>query len=305
MSHLRNSNTATGFARPNKARADHRLFRRRFRPRRGESGVTLIEVVLAVAVAAFVLTTATAFLVSISNIWTQRDQRHFFEDHVDGVTEFLRSTLHRAGTEIRAEANAGNGRPAEDRAEDNGEDEGGNNEESERGDTDSGSGGSRNRSSAQNDGGSAALLEQADEPVEWKAPPGFARYRDPLLHFTLNEKPPLFSGAETPDLPEIRTFLHFDRDDGLSLLWYSRLQENSEDVDDLHRTELSPFVKELNYVYWDERMEQWEETDEPKRGDGEDQFLLPRFVKFVFEHEGVTKERFLAIPAPSKNALLY
>jgi Tfp pilus assembly protein PilW len=62
--------------------------------------MTLIEVVLALAVAGFLLTAATSFVVSVSSIWSDRTQRHFFEDHVDGVTEFLRSALQTAGSSI-------------------------------------------------------------------------------------------------------------------------------------------------------------------------------------------------------------
>ena len=57
------------------------------------SGMTLIEVVLALAVAGFLLAAATSFVVSISNIWAERSLRNFFEDHVDGVTEFINAYL--------------------------------------------------------------------------------------------------------------------------------------------------------------------------------------------------------------------
>ncbi|MGB0259406.1 MAG: prepilin-type N-terminal cleavage/methylation domain-containing protein, partial [Coraliomargarita sp.] len=40
------------------------------------SGMTLIEVVLAIAVAGFVLASATTFLISVSNIWHERQNRH-------------------------------------------------------------------------------------------------------------------------------------------------------------------------------------------------------------------------------------
>jgi len=39
--------------------------------------------------------------------------------------------------------------------------------------------------------------------------------------------------------------------------------------------------------------------------DGNDQFILPRFLKLTFEYENETQERTLTIPVPSKSALLY
>jgi hypothetical protein len=39
-------------------------------------------------------------MVSVTNAWLERQDRHFFEDHVDGVTEFLQASFSIAGTEI-------------------------------------------------------------------------------------------------------------------------------------------------------------------------------------------------------------
>jgi hypothetical protein len=61
----------------------------------------------------------------------------------------------------------------------------------------------------------------------------------------------------------------------------------------------------VEYVYWDERFEKWESETEPKEGEGDDQFILPRFIKLTFEYEAVTKERTLTIPVTSRNALIF
>ena len=62
--------------------------------------MSLIEVVLAIAVAGFVLTSAVSLLVSVTSIWSERSERHFFADHVDGVTEFLNATFSATEAEI-------------------------------------------------------------------------------------------------------------------------------------------------------------------------------------------------------------
>ena len=86
---------------------------------------------------------------------------------------------------------------------------------------------------------------------------------------------------------------------------YTPLQEDSEDLDDLRRTPISNLITKVEYVYWDERFEKWETETEPKEGEGDDQFILPRFLKLTFEYEGVIKERSLTIPVTSRNALIF
>lgn len=240
----------------------------KFRPAlvtRTRDGMTLIEVVLAIAVAGFVLVSATSFLVSVSSIWAEREDRHFFEDHVDGVTEFLKACFSNAGMEIKLE-------------------------------NDEGDGGSQSSSS---------LIGTIGDAVAWARPPGFRDYEDPLLNFTLANTPPLLIGES--DLPPlgVNIFLQFDKEEGLSLVWYSKLQEEVEDERDLRRTEISPLVTKLSYIYWDENIEKWEEEDKPMEGEGDEQFLLPRFIKIFFEKDGIQKERTLALPLSSKSALIF
>ena len=80
---------------------------------------------------------------------------------------------------------------------------------------------------------------------------------------------------------------------------------DSEDLEDLRRTALSDLVTRVEYVYWDERFEKWESETEPKEGEGDDQFILPRFIKLTFEYESVTKERTLTIPVTSRRAFIF
>ena len=279
--------------------------------------MTLLEVILAIAVAGFVLAAATSFVVSVSNIWLERNDRHFFGDHVDGVAEFLGAAFSRAGVTITLEGDENDSEAGE---ADNGGGSGDGESNADSGDReaeeaptdstpevdigeDSGDGGGRSRDSEER--GSAGLVHTASDPIAWERPPGFARYRDPLLHFRLSEPPPLLAVAGRAEIPAIHAFLFFQPDEGLSLLWYSELQEESEATEDLRRTPVSSLVSELHYIYWDERFERWEEEDEPKRGEGDDQFLLPRFLKLVFEYEGETKERIITLPVPSRDAFLF
>ncbi|MGJ8639048.1 MAG: PilW family protein [Opitutaceae bacterium] len=251
---------------------------------RETAGFTLIEVILAIALAGFILAAATTILVSISRIWVDREERNFFEDHVDGVVEFLNSSFAAAGMEIALGENTENGTTGDLQAPPT---------------TD----GQTTDNTAESTSG--GLLRVSEEPVGWANPPGFSDYKDPLLNFKLTTTPPLLVNLDNAPTIGVDVFLYFDRDEGLSLLWYSLLQEEAEDIDDLRRTEISPLVSEIRYIYWDERFEKWEEEKEPKDGEGNDEYLLPRFIKLVFEYEGETKERTLAIPVPSTSALLF
>jgi prepilin-type N-terminal cleavage/methylation domain-containing protein len=266
-----------------------------------KSGMSLLEVILAIAVAGFVLAAAVSLLVSISSIWSERAERHFFVDHVDGVTEFLNATFATAGVEIAL----GESDP-DSETEPGGGDEGKSDLELDL--KMNGTGGEiNNKNNAEEEETSEAggLVRASDEPVGWARPPGFADYKDPLLNFNLTKAPPLLVGLENAPLLGLDAYLYFDDNEGLSLLWYSILQEETDDISDLRRTTISPLVTDIHYIYWDESFEKWEEEDEPMEGDGADQYILPRFIKLTFEYEDETQVRTFTIPVPSKSALIY
>ena len=63
---------------------------------RGVAAFTLLEVILAVTIAGALLAGAATLMVSVTNAWLERQDQHFFEDHVDGVTEFLQASFSMA-----------------------------------------------------------------------------------------------------------------------------------------------------------------------------------------------------------------
>lgn len=278
--------------------------------------MSLIEVVLAIAVAGFVLTAATSFVVSVSSIWSTRAERHFFEDHVDGVMQFLQSSFDRAGIAIATERAGDSGDSEQDGDGDGNGDDGDSGETQPPNgdvptvdiDTDGGLTIDREVDGEGSKGKdkSVSLIQGSEEPISWERLPGASNYEDPFLGFELNALPPLFNApAELPQLGGVRAYLHFDRRHGLRLLWHPLLQEEVEDSDDLRSTQLSALVEQVEYIYWDERFEAWEIEEEPLKGDGQDQFLLPRYLRFTFTHEGVSETRNLAIPVPSRSVFIF
>ena len=270
---------------------------------RGVAAFTLLEVILAVAIAGALLAGAATLMVSVTNAWFERQDRHFFEDHVDGVTEFLQASFSIAGTEIALGDEDGSGGSTIS--------ETGNEIEADGSQVTVDISGNNNLEGGNSMEGntestaSSGLIRVSEDPIDWSQPPGFADYQEPLLHFKLRDTPPLLVQTENAPIIGVEAFLHFEDDEGLSLLWYTPLQEDSEDLDDLRRTPLSDLVTRVEYVYWDERFEKWESETEPKEGEGDDQFILPRFLKLTFEFEAVTKERTLTIPVTSRNALIF
>ncbi|WPJ94667.1 hypothetical protein SH580_14630 [Coraliomargarita algicola] len=268
------------------------------------SAFTLLEVILAVTIAGALLAAAATLLVSVTDVWMERQDRHFFEDHVDGVAEFLQATLTAAGAEITLssesdDADAPNNSNDSDTPNNSDDSDAPNDPSTPTNPSDT----ETDTESEENSGG--GLLNVAEDPIDWAQPPGFADYQDPLLHFYLKDTPPLLIQTDNAPIVGIEAYLHFKQDEGLSLLWYSPLQEESEDLNDLRRTALSDLITKLEYVYWDESFEKWETETEPQEGEDGEEFTLPRFIKLTFEYEGETKVRTLTIPVPSRSVFLF
>ena len=274
--------------------------------RAGTSAFTLLEVILAVTIAGALLAAAATLLVSVTDVWMERQDRHFFEDHVDGVAEFLQASLSSAGTEIAINNESGDNSttteetdPTEQTQNPTPEVTTPKNQDASDNDDE------QNEETGSTANTSSGLISVAEDPIDWAQPPGFAEYQDPLLHFRLKDPPPLLIQTDNAPIVGIEVYLYFKDNEGLSLLWYTPLQEDSEDISDLRRTPLSDLITKVEYVYWDESFEKWETETEPQEGDGEEQFILPRFLKLTFEYEGETKERSITIPVPSRSVLLF
>ena len=98
-------------------------------------------------------------------------------------------------------------------------------------------------------------------------------------------------------MPYVVCSLELDEDDGLYLLWRSRLEEDFGE-EEPRKTMVSPFVKGINYFYIDTEDEnaEWEVEEDPiKEPDGT--FTLPQRIEIVFEYEGQEEKRQIPLPA--------
>lgn len=144
----------------------------------------------------------------------------------------------------------------------------------------------------------------ASEPVLWDYPPGYSEFDEPLLTFRLMETPPLLVFREMP-LTAIACHLLFEEGEGLFLLWHSRLSE-TEELSDIHYTQVSPFLSEVQYCYYDDEDEQWDRFDEPEE-DLNGDLLLPDFLLLTFRSADLELKRdvFIYLPKVSQSIPMF
>ncbi len=151
----------------------------------------------------------------------------------------------------------------------------------------------------------AAAGAAAGRPVEWSRLPGAGEFDEPLLHFRQAEAPALFVREGLP-LPAIRAWLHFERGQGLSILWHSALDaDEPESARSLNRTVISPFVSKIEYAYYDMEDDRWEMLERP-REQARREFVLPDFLRLTFTHpEHGERRRSILVPQGSAELPLF
>lgn len=207
---------------------------------RCRAGFTLLEVLLAVALGAVLMTAMTSFLFGMSELWGAGSDERLFDKHARGVSRFLENGFQKA---------------------------------------------------------SARYSEEADgsQPVFWMEWEGDKSTTDEYLSFELQESPGALVWPDQP-LPHLVCSLQLDADEGLFLLWRSRLEE-AFDEDPPRKSLLSPFVKEIEYHYIDytEENPQWEKEKIPAR-EADNSYTLPERIVLTFRFKGEDIKRQLILP---------
>ena len=162
-------------------------------------------------------------------------------------------------------------------------------------------------SSVLDQAGISTQAQKRGSLVELKAP--FDDFEDPLISFYLPEAPiPFFS----PHGKSVRVHAHlYPEDDGLSFLWFSELQElemNGQgnlqplEEEDLRKTMISPFFREIYYCYYGEEnagpddVKEWVIDDRLEDSAQSDGFRIPSFVILVFRWEEQDLEKTISLP---------
>lgn len=259
-----------------------------------QSGMSLIEVVIAIAISGFILASAASFVVSITDIWSKREQRYAFFEHADGVSQFLKTNF-RSAQIIPSEDNSLQNSTNDPATETNPSIQ-----------ANDGSISIETNTQNTRSGDDLDNEPQSDTNLFWQSPEFNQSSDEPILSFQIRETTPLLTSSKGVMPVENTLYLYFEPDEGLSLVHTSSLNETIESDDDYHRTMLSPFVKDMQYIYWDIETETWESLDEPMVSpDDEFTYLIPNFLKLSFKHKETEIERIIPIPKHSKHLILY
>lgn len=234
----------------------------------------MLEALLAVGIGATVLLFAMFYLVSLGSIWINRTTNDFFRQHADGVTLFLHNNFA-LSQPVAAGSNVENDASEEARED---------------------------AAAAVPSGNDPQAQVPMKDPVSWERPPGYDSFDKPLLTFHLREPPALLVDSG-PRMTAITCHLYFQKRDGLSLLWYSQLEE-VENLQDVRHTPISKYVTEIQYAYYDFEDDSWETKDEPIENDA-GQFVLPDALKLKFEYDEDVIDTVVYLPRKGKNIPLY
>jgi prepilin-type N-terminal cleavage/methylation domain-containing protein len=244
------------------------------KPRRGKDGFTLLEVILAVAIAGMVMTAATALLVAAGNAWLLRDERAFLETHASGVAQFLTTRAHNPQTHVQVDNSDNSGNSTQ----------------------------TATRPRVQPVATTSVGTTESEPAIHWQALPGASPADEPRLTLPLAAGHPLLI-SQLPAEQSIEVFLQFDPEAGLALLWSSPLQEEFPSrADELNRTLLSPWITTVEYLFWDPRTERWERSTSTPY-DAQNTPIIPRFIRLVFSRDGIETERLIALPATVNGGL--
>lgn len=205
-------------------------------------GFTLLEVILAVAMAGGLIVAANMFLLSMGELWGRGTDERMFDQHVRGVSRFLENLARGAVAPGGADA----------------------------------------------------------EVFTFDTPKGYENV--PLLSFEVNEAPGVCVWPGRP-LPRVIVWLLVTRDEGLVMLWKSRLEEDFADSPP-RATVVSPFVSGVAFEYYDDQRKDWVREDHPIIDPG-NQPRLPGRIRLVFTRGGKSSEVSIALPTTEAKVILW
>lgn len=120
---------------------------------------------------------------------------------------------------------------------------------------------------------------------------------DNLLTFELREGSRLIAWPERP-LPEVICSLAVRPNEGLVLLWRSRLEKDFPDMPS-HETLVSPLVTAIAYDYYDPDFRRWE-TETALRKAVQGKLETPARLRLTFTYRNLKQESLLAVPVAAE-----
>jgi prepilin-type N-terminal cleavage/methylation domain-containing protein len=207
------------------------------------SGFSLIEVLMAIALAGALILAANMFVLSMGELWGRGTDERMFEQHVRGVSRFLEN-LSRTAVPSGAEGDV----------------------------------------------------------FTMNSPKGYESHASPLLSFEVNEAPGVCVWPGRP-LPRVVVWLTVNREDGLVLLWKSRLEEDFGEVAP-RATGVSRFVSAVEYEYYDDGRLEWRREGTPIMDPG-GEARLPGRVRLTFTRGETSRQVSIALPTKGAKVVLW
>ena len=118
-----------------------------------------------------------------------------------------------------------------------------------------------------------------------------------MLTFELPAGSRLFDWPEQP-LPEVICSLQARTNEGLVLLWHSRLEKDFE-TQTPRETLVTPFVTALAYDYYDADSKRWS-TETSLKLNPQGQPLTPQRIRLKFNHGKLAREGVITLPTPGQ-----
>ncbi len=132
--------------------------------------------------------------------------------------------------------------------------------------------------------------------------PGQGSFEEPLIAFELMESPGFLVWPDQR-LPNVVCYLKLVENEGLFLLWHSRLELGFEE-EEPRATLLTPFVTAMAYDYYDFENGLW--SHEAMLRTGEDgEYELPTRLRLTFEYDGFSLETVLVLPRQNVSVALF
>ena len=245
---------------------------------RSRKGFTLVEILMAVCVAALLMTAASYLVMSFTNIWTKRTDEDAFEEHADGVTDFVQMALDESCSRYQPKWKAAaDGSPRHSRKKG----------DTTAGDTDTAADTATSSSDTWTNAGVA--MKKIDENDS---------LNPPLVHFNFFTMPPALGAGLPPGTPGVEAWLKFDTRHGLFIVWKDvwSIQETAltDEKELLRASPISPMVTRIDYIYWQTDTKVWKEYEEPHDFAGT--YTLPDFLRLTFTEGDRSVTRIVRIP---------
>ncbi|MGH7996095.1 MAG: PulJ/GspJ family protein [Opitutaceae bacterium] len=208
------------------------------RRRSCRAGFTLVEILVALAIATLVLVGLNTFIYSMGDLWGRNRNARLFDEHVNAVTRFLDEEFRIATLPPAARANS-----------------------------------------------------TPVAPMEVQPANGI---QDNLISFELPDGCRIFNWPGRP-LPEVVCSLQVRPNDGLYLLWQSRLETGFGTLPP-REIRLTPFVTAMQYDYYDDSLKRWT-TENVLRTDSGGNPVTPNQLRLTFTYGKLSRTTLVPIPA--------